>query len=68
VSEDIIQLSCHNIFIERRWYSSVLDVQSFRAADCDTGHFLVVAKVGERLAVSKQILHRFHMESFNLKN
>jgi hypothetical protein len=28
----------------------------------------VVAKVGERLAVNKQISHRFHMERFNLKN
>jgi hypothetical protein len=28
---------------------------------------LVVAKVGERLAVNKQRSHRFHMERFNLK-
>jgi hypothetical protein len=27
----------------------------------------VVAKVRERLAVSKQIMHRVHMEKFNLK-
>jgi hypothetical protein len=27
----------------------------------------VVAKVGERLAVSKQTMHRVHMEKFNLK-
>jgi hypothetical protein len=27
----------------------------------------VVAKVRERLSVSKQIMHRFHMERFNLK-
>jgi hypothetical protein len=33
---------------------SVLDVQSFRAADCDTDHYLVVAKVTERLAVNKK--------------
>jgi len=30
-----------------------LDVQSFSGADCDTDHCLVVAKVRERLAVSK---------------
>jgi hypothetical protein len=29
--------------------------------------YLVVAKVRERLAVSKQTAHRVHMERFNLK-
>jgi hypothetical protein len=33
----------------------------------DTDHYLVVAKVKERLAVSKQTTHRFHTETFNLK-
>jgi hypothetical protein len=36
------------------------------AADCDTDHYLVVAKVRERLAVNKQRSYRFHMEMFNL--
>jgi hypothetical protein len=34
---------------------------------CDTDHYLVVAKVRERLAVNKQRSQRFHMEMFNLK-
>jgi hypothetical protein len=38
-----------------------------RAADCDTDHYLVVAKVRERLAMNKQRSHRFHLERFNLK-
>jgi hypothetical protein len=42
-------------------------VQSFRGADCDTDHYLVVAKVRERLAVTKQAAHRFDAERFNLK-
>jgi hypothetical protein len=29
-------------------------LQSFRGAGCDTDHYLVVAKVRERLAVRKQ--------------
>jgi hypothetical protein len=33
----------------------------------DTDHYLVVAKVRERLAVNKQTTHRVHMERFNLK-
>jgi hypothetical protein len=47
-------------------HSSVLDVGSFRAADCDTD--LVVAKVRERLAVNKQRSCTFLMEKFNLKS
>ena len=53
--------------IERRWHSNVLDVHSFRGADCDTDHYLVVAKLRERLAVSKEEAQRFDGEIFNLK-
>jgi hypothetical protein len=42
-------------------------VRSFREADSDTDHYLVVAEVRERLAVSKQIKHRVQMERFNLE-
>jgi hypothetical protein len=44
----------YHVLIDRRWHSSILDVRSFRGADCDTDHYLVVAKVGERLTVIKQ--------------
>jgi hypothetical protein len=43
-----------NILIDRKWHSSLLDVQSFRAAYCHTDHYLVVAKFRERLAVSRK--------------
>jgi hypothetical protein len=56
-----------HILLDRQRYSNVLDVQSFGPADCDSDHYLVVAKVRERLAVNKQRSHRFHMERFNLK-
>jgi len=48
-----------HILIDRRWYLSIQDVQSFSGADCDTGHCLVVAEVRERLAVSKQAAQKF---------
>jgi hypothetical protein len=40
-------------------HSSILDVRSFRGAGFDTDHFLVVAKVRERLAVSEQAAQKF---------
>jgi hypothetical protein len=42
-------------------------VRWFRATDCNPDHYLVVAKVTERLAVRKQTTNRVHMERFNLK-
>jgi len=56
-----------HVLIDRRWHSSVLDVLSFRGADCDTDHYLVIAKVRERLAVGKQAAQRFDMQRFNLR-
>jgi hypothetical protein len=55
-----------HISIDRKRHSNILDIRSFRAADCDTDHYLVAAKIRERLAVSKKIIHRFNMERFIL--
>jgi hypothetical protein len=43
-----------HIFNDRKKHLSILNVQSFRGADCDTDPYLLVAKFRERLAVSKQ--------------
>jgi endonuclease/exonuclease/phosphatase family metal-dependent hydrolase len=43
-----------HLLVDRRRHSYVLDVRLFRAADCDSDHCLVVAKVRDRLAVNKQ--------------
>jgi hypothetical protein len=42
-----------HIPIDKRWHLSILKMQSFRGADCDTDHSLVAAKVRESLAVRK---------------
>jgi hypothetical protein len=36
-----------------RWHLSILDVLTSTGTDCDTDHYLLGAKVGERLAISK---------------
>jgi hypothetical protein len=56
-----------HILIDRKRHSSILDVQSFRGADCDTEHCLVVAKIRERLLVSKRPVNKMDMDRFNLK-
>jgi hypothetical protein len=55
-----------HILIDTRWHSSVFDVQSFRTAEHDTDPS-GSGKNRERLAVNKQMSHRFHTEMFNLK-
>jgi hypothetical protein len=52
------------ILIDRRWHSSILDYRSFRGTDCDTGNNLVVARVRERLPVSKQATHKLDVGRF----
>jgi hypothetical protein len=48
-----------HILIDKPKCSSVLDVQSFRVADYNTYHSLMLAKVKEKLVVNKQRSHRF---------
>jgi hypothetical protein len=52
------------ILVDRQRHWNVLDVRSYRAADCDTVHYLVAVKLRERLLVNEQ---RSQMERFNLK-
>jgi hypothetical protein len=54
-------------WIDRRWYSSIRDVPSFRVPDCDIDHYVVVTEVRERLAVSKQAAQKFDVERFSFR-
>jgi len=53
--------------VDRRWDSSIQDARSSRGADCDTDHYLVVAKARKRLAVSKQPAQEFGGEIFCIR-
>jgi hypothetical protein len=55
-----------HVLIDRRRHSSILDVRFFGGADSNTDHYLVVSKVRERLAVSKQMVKKMDVERFNL--
>jgi len=56
-----------HMLIDKRCHLNILYVRSFMGADCDTDHYLVVAKAGERLAVSVQAAQKFDGERFNLR-
>jgi len=56
-----------HILIDRRRHSRILDVRNFRGSDCDTDHYLVVAKLRESLAVRKEAAQNFEGERFNLR-
>jgi hypothetical protein len=56
-----------HVLIVKRRHSNILDVRSFRGADCDTDHYVVVAKVRERISVSKQARQNSDLERFDLK-
>jgi len=45
----------------------MLDVRSFRGADCDTYHSLVVTEVRESLAVIKKTAQNLGVKKFNLR-
>jgi hypothetical protein len=56
-----------HVLIDKRRHSSILDVRSFRGAECDTDHYLVVAKVRERLAMSERAAQRIDTERFSVR-
>jgi hypothetical protein len=56
-----------HILIDRIRHSSIL-LRSFRGADCDSDHYLVVSEVREKLVVNKRMVKEMDVERFNLKH
>jgi hypothetical protein len=56
-----------HVLIDRRRHSNIIDVRSFRGADCDTDNYLVVAKLWEKISLSKPERQKFNLERFDLR-
>jgi hypothetical protein len=56
-----------HVLIDKRRHSYTNDVHSFRGADSDTEHYLVVAKLRERISVSTRVRQHPDLERFDLK-
>jgi hypothetical protein len=48
-----------HVLIDTKWLSSIIDVQFFRWADCDTDYYMAVAKVREIVAVTNKLHTRW---------
>jgi len=51
-----------HILKDKSWHSSILNARSFGGNDCHINHYLMVAKVWETQAVSKQIAQKHDEE------
>jgi hypothetical protein len=53
-SDGVTNNQIDNVLIDKRRHSNILDIRSFRGADCDTDHCLEAAKLRERISVNKE--------------
>jgi hypothetical protein len=66
-SDGVTHNQIDHVLIDKRRHSNILVVRSFIGADCDTDHCLVVAKLRERISVSKRARQNSDLERFDLK-
>ena len=55
-----------HILIDNRRQSSIIDIRSFRGADWDSDHYLVITKLKEKLSVAKQVDQTAGIARFNV--
>jgi endonuclease/exonuclease/phosphatase family metal-dependent hydrolase len=66
-SDGVTHNQIDHVLTDKTQHSNVLDVRSFTGADSDTDHYLVVAKLRERISVSKVSRRDTIMSTFLLE-
>ncbi|KAJ4450080.1 hypothetical protein ANN_01487 [Periplaneta americana] len=54
-----------HILIDKRRHTSIVDIRTFRGADCNSDHYLVIGELRERLSVAKQVEQQVNITKFN---
>ncbi|KAJ4449947.1 hypothetical protein ANN_01354 [Periplaneta americana] len=55
-----------HILIDKRRHTSIVDIRTFRDADCNSDHYLVIGELRERLSVAKQVEQQVNITKFNI--
>ncbi|KAJ4446465.1 hypothetical protein ANN_13161 [Periplaneta americana] len=55
-----------HILIDKRRHTSVVDIRTFRGADCNSDHYLVIGELRERLSVAKRVEQQVNITKFNI--
>ncbi|KAJ4432449.1 hypothetical protein ANN_21068 [Periplaneta americana] len=55
-----------HILIDKRRHTSIVDIRTFRGADCNSDHYLVIGELRERLSVAKRVEQQVNITKFNI--
>ncbi|KAJ4439878.1 hypothetical protein ANN_08007 [Periplaneta americana] len=55
-----------HILIDNRRHTSIVDIRTFRGADCNSDHYLVIGELRERLSVAKRVEQQVNITKFNI--
>ncbi|KAJ4441767.1 hypothetical protein ANN_11625 [Periplaneta americana] len=55
-----------HILIDKRRHTSIVDIRTFRGADCNSDHYLVIGELRERLSVAKRVEQEVNITKFNI--
>ncbi|KAJ4442490.1 hypothetical protein ANN_04076 [Periplaneta americana] len=55
-----------HILIDKRRHTSIVDIRTFRGAECNSDHYLVIGELRERLSVGKRVEQQVNITKFNI--